>query len=134
MKDDCFEIDIDRRQLLVRLKLSGIWDIDTVDRYAVAAQAAFSELTGAGVGIASCRALIDLRRHGVQPREVTERIQGWLNLALSDGARHAVLLSESALHRMQAQRVGSAFDAAFFSDETEALDWLSQGVDVIQAG
>ena len=126
MADEQFRIEIDQSELLVRLTLFGLWDVGTVDRYAAAAKSAFAELTHAGAPIADCKALIDLRKHGVQSREVTERIQSWLGLALSDGAHHAVLVSESMLHRLQAQRVGSALDAAFFSDEAGALAWLAR--------
>ena len=133
MADKLFRIDVDQRQSLVRLTLFGQWDVVTVDRYAAAAQDAFATLTEAGTPLDRCKALIDLRQHGVQPREVTERIQRWISLDLSEGARHAVLLSESALHRMQAQRVGSTLGAAFFSDEAEALAWLSQRSDLARA-
>ena len=124
MTDQKFKIEVDRRELLVRLTLFGLWDVGTVDQYAAAAKSAFADLIETGARIDKCKALIDLRRHGVQSREVTNRIQSWLGLALSDGARHAVLVSESMLHRLQAQRVGSALGASFFSDEASALAWL----------
>ena len=125
LAEELFTIDVDRRDALVRLTLFGLWDVATVDRYAAAAQAAFSSLNEAGVPLDRCKALIDLRQHGVQSREVTHRIHGWIKLDLSGGARHAVLVSASMLHRMQAQRVGAALDANFFSDEADALAWLS---------
>ena len=124
MADEFFKTHVDPRQSLVRLSLSGQWTVEIVDDYAMAAEAAFRQLTETGTPLRKCKALIDLRQHGVQSREVAERIQGWIRLALSDGARHAVLVSDSALHRMQAQRVGALLGARFFSDEAQALDWL----------
>ena len=126
MADELYTIKIDRQRSLVRLTLFGLWDVAAVDRYAAAAQAAFSTLTKAGTPLDRCKVLIDLRQHGVQPREVTERIQIWLKKALSGGALHAVLVSESLLQGMQARRVGTLLDAEFFANEVMALDWLSR--------
>ena len=124
MTDEFFTIGVDVRRSLIHLQLYGIWDVPTVDRYAAAAQAAFAKVAE-GAARDGCKVLIDLRRHGVQPREVAERIGAWLTKAASEEARYAVLVSDSSVHKMQAQRLGSLLSAQVFSDEGEARAWLT---------
>ena len=127
MSETPYTVQVDRDRLFVRLTLHGLWDLGTVERYSEAAREAFAALGTNGEPVSGSRILIDLRQHGIQPRDVAERIQAKLKNGLSPGARHAVLVSESTLHRMQAQRIGTLINASFFSDEAEAMAWLFAG-------
>lgn len=124
MAEPPYTVSVDRERSLVRLTLSGLWDLPTCERYAADVRKAFAGLVAMGVPIDAYGVLIDLRRHGVQSREVSERTQAELRNGISSGSHHAVLVSESVLHKMQAQRVGSLIGASFFTDEARAIDWL----------
>ena len=120
-----YTIDVDENARLVRLALFGLWDLETLDRYAKDVWQAFSRAEAAGIAPERFRVLIDLTQHGVQPREVAERIQRQLAVGISPASRHAVLVSESALHKIQAQRVGAHLSGVFFaSREEDAMTWL----------
>lgn len=116
-----YRVEVDPRALSARLTLFGLWDLATVDRYSRDVEQALSE----GGAADRYRLLIDLRSHGVQPREVAAEIQSRLMQGVDRTSRIAVLVSESLLHRLQAQRLGSHVRASFFADEGEALAWLA---------
>ena len=122
--EEPFTIETDRTSNMIRLTLRGLWDLPTVERYVAAAREALSALTRDGIPPSEIGLLVDLRQQGIQPREVTERIQAALKEGPSRGSRHAVLVSSSTLHRLQAQRVGVLLGASFFDDEAAALAWL----------
>lgn len=124
MAEAPYTISVDRNRGLVRMTLRGIWDLKTFEDYAAAARRAYAELTEQETPPAACRILIDLRQHGTQPRQVAEGIQAELASGEARPAQHAVIVSESMLHRMQAHRLGATINASFFTDEETAMNWL----------
>ena len=103
-------------------------DHATVDSFEQELAAAFSHVTAQGRQPGECRFLSDIRDAGVQPREITERLQAIMAQyimrygSLTRGI--AMLVSESSLKMMQARRVAGGGGAAFFLDEDEATAWL----------
>lgn len=120
-----YTIAVDASRGLIRATLRGMWDLGVLAGYTAELQATFARLSASVPPGQPLELLIDLRQHGVQPREVGEAIQAELARAdVAAAARTAVLVSPSALHRLQAQRLGSHLAASFFADEAEALAWL----------
>ena len=120
-----FAIDIDVAQRFVRLTLVGMWTLAIVDAYVDALTQAFKDAATAGAAPGALRTLVDLRRHGIQQRDVAQEIEARLAQGAAQVQRLAVLVSGSALHAMQARRAGSLIQARVFVDEGEALAWLT---------
>lgn len=68
--------------------------------------------------------LVDLREHGGQSRDIIDKIQARLAQGDWRASRRALILSALALHKMQAQRLETSADTAFFGNEDEAMQWL----------
>lgn len=115
-------VDVQRR--LVTLKLLGFWTVETYDEYTRALKTLAVKGKAAGRSLEEYRVLVDLREHGLQSKEVAACIEQ----GLADGATrrhpHAVLVSPSALHKAQAQRIGAHIAPGFFTDEAVAMQWL----------
>lgn len=124
MNRDEYRIEVDPERSFARLTLSGLWDSGTVDRYTGDVESALEQAAAGGGPAGGYRILIDLRNHGVQSRDVAAEIQDRLSRGIAQASRIAVLTSPSALHRMQAQRLGSHVSASFFADAGEAEKWL----------
>ncbi len=124
MGEQPYTVVVDGARGLVRATLRGIWSLEILGRYSAALVDALGQLARDGHSPASARLLIDLRQHGIQPREVAEAIQARVSETEMPVGRTAVLVSPSALHRMQAQRIGALFHANVFDDDARALSWL----------
>ncbi|WP_010188659.1 STAS/SEC14 domain-containing protein [Sphingomonas sp. PAMC 26605] len=124
-----YKIDVDIKRRFVRLTLSGFWDRATFDRYTQEVEGLAREAIRAGRVRQDYRVLLDLRNHGVQSREIAAEIEAGLIRNASPKQRHAVLISDSALHKSQVQRLGSATDARLFENEQDALAWLLEAPD-----
>ena len=118
-----YTVCVDRPRLLIRATLHGLWQLGTLERFRREMERALAELATTGATPDRFRLLVDLRDHGVQPREVAQAIQAQLTHHASAGP-HAILVSQSALHKMQVQRMGATLNAAYFADEAAALAWL----------
>ena len=119
-----FTIEYDEPQQLLKLRLFGLWELETLDRYTDELNRIFGRIAASGGSPKDSRILVDLREHGIQSREVASEIETRLSRGAAVAKRHAVLVSESALHKMQAARAGSQIQARFFTDEQAAVDWL----------
>lgn len=106
------------------LRLRGFWTVETFDEYTGALAALAAKGKTSGRSPEEYRVLVDLREHGLQSKEVAARIEQ----GLADGATrrhpHAVLVSPSALHKAQAQRIGAQIAPRFFTEEATAMQWL----------
>lgn len=122
--EPAFTIDINIPQRFVRLTLVGMWTRSIVDAYVDALTRAVGEAAALGAARHALRILVDLRRHGIQQRDVAAEIESRLAQGAAQAERLAVLVSGSALHAMQARRAGSLIQARVFVDESEALAWL----------
>ncbi len=119
-----YSITVDMERHLVRLKLSGFWDLETYERYTCELDDMTTKAANADRSAQNLRVLVDLRDHGLQSREVATAIHENLKKAAYSAQRHAVLISASFLHKTQAQRVSAPMKAQFFCDEEEAVMWL----------
>ncbi|WP_293884058.1 hypothetical protein [Sphingomonas sp.] len=119
-----YKIEVDTKNRLVRLTLTGFWDRATFDRYTEEIEGLAQEARRAGRARLDYRVLVDLRNHGVQSREVATSIEAGMIHNASPLQRHAVLISNSALHRSQVQRLGASTDTRLFENEEDALAWL----------
>ena len=119
-----YEIHVDVERRLVRLTLVGFWTRQTYERYDHALEKLAAQASAAGRSRYEYRVLVDVRRHGLQSKEVAAEIERGLTELADHGQRHAVLVSPSALHKAQARRITSRLVAGYFGDEEEALAWL----------
>ena len=129
-----YEIAVDVERRLVRLTLVGFWTRQTYERYDHALEKLAAQARSAGRSRYEYRVLVDVRRHGIQSKEVAAEIERGLAELTEHGQRHAVLVSPSALHKAQARRVTSRLVAGYFGDEGEALAWLLAGDAVLSVG
>jgi len=115
-----YEIVEDRERGLLRITLSGFWDLEEVDRYAADLAAASRRL-----GTRLRGRLVDCRELKVQSPAIMERLQSTIAaLDAIAGARTALVLPIS-LTRIQGQRVFPGTDETrWFADEKAALGWL----------
>ena len=119
-----YRIDVDVERRLVTLTLVGFWDQALFDRYTHEVEILAANGAKAGRPRTEYRVLIDLREHGLQSQSVAAQIQMGLIENETRTRRQAVLVSRSALHKAQAQRLGRSMDARFFENEHEAISWL----------
>lgn len=119
-----FEIDHDARRQLLTLRLVGLWDRAILDDYTAALNSIFSKVEASGRSTSGYRVLVDLREHGLQPRDIAAEIEARLSRGAAQASRHAILVSGSVLHRMQVKRAGAQIEAYIFVDEAEAMQWL----------
>ncbi len=119
-----FAIDIDVARRFAKLTVVGMWTRATLDNYVDQLTRAFDETAALGATSREFRILVDLRRHGIQKRDVAAEIEVRLAQGAAQASRHAVLVSNSVLHAMQAKRAGSLIQAKVFLEEDDALDWL----------
>lgn len=115
-----FTIEVDRSTGVIRATAYEFWTLATLAQYEAAVVAAQGAVRRSGLGPLL---LIDVRRHGVQSREV---VQGLQRFAGSTHGRtmKTALIVESALYRLQAARIGSSAHHAMFQNDDDALAWL----------
>jgi hypothetical protein len=117
-----YEISLDKDRKLLRAVFTGLWDIQTLDRYEVEREAA---VRGAGWRSGEYDYLLDLRGHPVQPKEVAAKgDEHYRNF--QPRPRKLALIVTSALARMQVTRVVKGTQERFFDNEEAALDWLAE--------
>jgi hypothetical protein len=117
-----YEISLDRDRKLLRGVMTGLWDIQTLDRYEVEREAA---LRGAGWRSGEYDYLVDLRGHPVQPRDVAAKADEYYRIFKTRPRKFALIVS-SALARMQVARVVKGTQERLFDNEEEALAWLAE--------
>lgn len=116
-------IEIDAAARLVRIELTSFWTSESFEAFE---QELSRSLLARGWQAGNYVALLDVRRRGVQSKEMSDQVRR----ARQDerrvlAPRRLAILVGGALVKMQAQRVNSAQDAIFY-DEQEALAWLSE--------
>jgi hypothetical protein len=100
--------------------LSGFWDDDEVDRYAVD----LAKVARA-MGALFRGRLVDCCAVSVQSPSVMERLRSTVSTLEGVSTSYTALVVPIGLARMQAQRVFADRDKiAWFSDAAEALEWL----------
>ena len=115
-----FTIDVDRSRGLISAAAYDFWTLETLRLFQARVEAEQEAIRRSGLRPLF---LIDVRRHGVQSKEVVEGLQKFASTSSCRATKTAVVV-ESALNRRQVTRIGAVPDHATFRDEHEALDWL----------
>lgn len=118
-----YDISLDRNRRLLRAVFTGLWDIQTLNRYEVEREAA---VRGAGWRSGEYDYLLDLRDHPVQTQDVAAKGDEYYR-SFQPRPRKLALIITSALARMQVTRVVKGTQERFFDNEKAALDWLAEG-------
>lgn len=117
-----FEIEVDRSQSFVAMRLRGLWDSQTLARFKTELTLA---LGGLGRRQSGYVCLCDLTDFPVQTGKVVDAFSAFLQTP-GVGARKTAFLANGALLKMQTKRI-SVLDEAddrFFADRAAALEWL----------
>ena len=115
-----FTIEVDRSTGLICAAAFEFWTPAILERFKGRVQVELEAIRRSGLRPLF---LIDVRRHGVQSREVVEGLQAFARMASCRAMKTAVVV-ESALYRLQAARIGSEPDHAMFRSDDEARRWL----------
>lgn len=115
-----FTIEVDRSNGLICAAASEFWTLAILEQFKARVQAEQDAIRRSGLRPLF---LIDVRKHGVQSKEVVEGLQAFARSASCRAMKTAVVV-ESALYRFQATRIGSEPDHAIFGSEEEARQWL----------
>lgn len=116
-----YEISLDTEHKLLRLKLNGMWEVETLKRFEGERRMRL-QLAGWKSGEFDC--LVDLREHGVQTKEVAAGGQE-IHQAVDLRPRKLAIIVAGAIKKMQVSRTIEGTLEQVFDDEHEALRWLS---------
>lgn len=118
-----FSFEVDRARRLLRQKLTGMWNAAIVDAYFAEYRAI---VVREGWEDGNYVVLSDMREHGVQPKEATERGAEIVQMLIPIAPRRNAMLVGSALHGMQVSRIVDRKDQRTFRSEDEAMAWLME--------
>jgi hypothetical protein len=119
------DFDLDARTL--DITSYGLWNSALVDEFLDGMAVIQWRYDAAGIPPRQLHTVIDLRHHAVQVRETIERLAPEVHRYHDLSKRTAILLSHSALAKMQAERFLTLDRHRFFTSETLARDWLENG-------
>lgn len=119
-----YSVHIDENRSELHFVTSGLFDAETMD--------AFLKEVGKAVGpiLASrrkIRALGDLSDYVTQTREIGEKMAKTLARAEDAGIERTAIVINSAILKMQYQRISKGRNVAIFEDKQEAINWLREG-------
>lgn len=117
--------DLDGRTL--DITSYGLWDNALIDEFLDAMAVIQVRYDAAGTPPRQLHTVIDLRQHSVQVQETIERLAPEVHRYHDLSKRTAILLSRSALARMQAERFLTLDRHRFFTSEAVARAWLMHG-------
>jgi hypothetical protein len=118
-----FVIEHDVAANLVKVTVSGMWDMSGVEHYEAAIHGA---LANTGAAAVRPNMLLDLRKTVIQTQEVTAALAVVAQKVEGRIKQIAIILPEAALERIQLRRISDTIVAkAAFKGEEEALAWLS---------
>ena len=120
MSSPSFTIEVDQSNGVIRATTYEFWTLATLEQYEAAVVTAQETVRRSGL---RPLLLIDVRRHGVQSREVAQGLQRFAGSKYGQATKTAVIV-ESALYRLQAARIGSSAHHAIFQNDDDALQWL----------
>jgi hypothetical protein len=116
--DAKFNILTDIRHNLMRVKMSGFFSDDDVQRFSADYRSLLAQLNAPGH-----LTLVDIREMKIQPQSVVGAFSSLL--ASPDvRSRRLAFICSSSLARLQAQRLTDREGVRFFEDEAEAEDWV----------
>ena len=117
-----FNIEIDPRQSLIKVRLTGFWTANIMALYKVEIWAALEEMWPKVLKDTQIKILVDRTEASVQSQQIIEQLQNLVNEASRFNCRIATVVS-GALQKIQADRITSAKQKIFY-DEADALSWL----------
>src|SRR5580698_7796119 len=117
-----FELTLDRPRRLLRLRMWGLWDIETGEQFRT-----HTLRHGRGLMGAPWAMLADAREFVAQSAAVTEFRKEVMTKSLAMGCTKIAALVGQTVHGMQFKRIAneSHVGSAVFSDEAAALAWVS---------
>lgn len=125
MTSRLFELHCDHSRAVLRATLRDHWPVEEVARFERAIRDALSHLNRRSGSPARYALLIDARLHGVQSRDVVERLQAVSAAIMGEVACIAVIVT-SALHKRQADRINPDSLHRVFDREDNATEWIAQ--------
>lgn len=129
MTQPTYHIDANVPGAFLRLHLAGDWDAEITARFAADVAKTLHRMLASGLRHGELRTLIDMREKHILPQNVAAEFAKMVRPG-SPSKRIALVVS-SALHRLQAKRIGDARHR-IFDTEHDALAWLE--VDHVAAG
>lgn len=126
-----YSIATDASRQLIRLTFVGQWEPAMVGAYRRDLDHALAAMLAEGGRPGSYHTLVDLREQAVQSRETAADFQAIIAAYSPLSRRTAILMSGSALHRMQIMRISGDAGRAFFTTEEEAMAWLFEHASVV---
>ena len=125
VRSDFYSIERERGSGLVIARLVGFWAGETIEQFERDLLTFWESLETPGKAT-DLRFLVDLRQFPVQSKATNDRL-GQLIDRLPN-TRHAVLLPEQMLSKMQSDRIGKhSGERSDFREEAEARAWLASG-------
>jgi len=118
-----FKIILDQQDALVLITLEGFWDEATMTAFEAAEREAVRQLPHHTGGFDQ---LIDSHNYPVQAPAIIARHSAWAEQLVAMGLRRtAMIMGDSGLARMQANRI-STHNHRSFASEAEARAWLRE--------
>ena len=121
MAEERFEFVAGQRAGTLRIVFRGFWDSDAVDSYL----AALRERAAMGARPPIHRVLIDMKACTVQSQTVMDSFMKIIMNYATQISEYGVLLPESALLRLQMERLMRDSPTMFFKQDCQALQWLN---------
>lgn len=123
------ELDLVGRTLVI--SSYGLWTAALVESFLSDMAEVALRYAQAGLPEQSLMTTIDLRRHSIQARETIEWLAPNVHRYHYLSKRTAILLSRSALAKLQAERFLTLDRHRFFTSEAAARDWLVSGIEPV---
>lgn len=122
LKADCFEVGLDKAANLLAFRLTGLWEMSTVQDFDRYLRSVFEEWKSSGQ---SFDVLADLSDWPVQTQETMEIHEALMAHGRKCGVRRVAVVTRSALGKIQVMHraKNDAFHA--FADEASARSWLA---------
>lgn len=117
-----YEILPDRSRRMLRINLTGNWDLATMARYEEEVRRELVAMKALGGYKAF---LIDTSDLPIQSQEVAARHEALLSAAGRDRPARVAVLMPAGRSKLQASRVASRAGQQTFTSEAEALKWLA---------
>lgn len=120
-----YTISIDVPNKVLKMRLWGLWDAATAQRFEQEAREKIQEISRQAPG--GWDALVDLSDFPPQRDEVQEMTNRVMQLETTHGMKHAASIVKKAMTKLQIQRLAKqqGFDpGSFFQSEDEAVQWL----------
>jgi len=122
MAEERFEFIAGQRPRTLRIVFRGFWDGDAVDSYLAALR---QRATMAATPSPIDRVLLDMKACTVQSQTVMNSFMKIITDYAARISEYGVLLPESALLRLQMERLMHNTPALFFKEENKAIQWLN---------